>query len=93
MCSALRRVYGRIDRYIVSRYPSEYSRIIAGYTQLSTGIYALPSGSLCVRAGFSDIPAGAYGGIAVYGVCAVGASGVTTGGGAGCGAGMVCGAP
>ena len=42
MCSALRRVHGRIPRNIVSRYPIEYSRVISGYTQLSIGIYVDP---------------------------------------------------
>jgi hypothetical protein len=43
MCKALRRVHGRIPRNILSRKPIEYSRVIAGYTQLSTGIYADPA--------------------------------------------------
>jgi hypothetical protein len=38
MWTALRRVHGRIPMNAVSRKPIEYSRIIAGYTQLSIGM-------------------------------------------------------
>jgi hypothetical protein len=87
-------------KIIVFANPSEYSRDISGYTQLSIGIYVEPSWSALVfTVGTAGKYAGCvcivavpplYAGSAPYGACCVGVAGATTGGGAVVGTGLAC---